>query len=132
VVKIEGKRLSLDDIENQILRPIWRDHRVHFGLNRGSMDAPNMDARAYTALTIKQQLKDSGVSFINDDRGVRLSGGTLFVAQLFGDYQSDFAQDRKTLLKLLAHYVRDKKALYLLAHQGPISYVSNKALNSPQ
>lgn len=131
IVKVAGEKLCLNDIEHRILRPLWHDHRIHFGLNRGTMDSPNMDGRAYTAKTIKQQLKDSGVGFMNDDRGLKFNNGVLQVSRLFGDYRTDFAKDEKTLLKLFAHYVQDKKALYLLGHQGPIQYLSNSRLNTP-
>lgn len=131
VVKVAGQKLSLDDIEHRILRPLWQDHRIHFGLNRAAMDSPNMAPRAYTADNIKPQLKASAVEFINDDRGLAFDDGALVLSRVFSDYRQDFAVDHKTLLKFFAHYAKDRKALYLLGHQGPIRYVSNPALNSP-
>ena len=32
-VSIEGRKLSLNDIEHHILRPIWRDPRIHYALS---------------------------------------------------------------------------------------------------
>ena len=46
---IEGKPVSLDDIEHRILRPIWQDHRLHFVLNCASIGCPNLSQNAYTA-----------------------------------------------------------------------------------
>ena len=30
---VEGEKITLDDIEHRILRPIWRDPRIHYVLN---------------------------------------------------------------------------------------------------
>lgn len=130
-IKVADQRLSLADIEDNILRPIWKDHRIHFGLNCASMDCPNMDRRAYTAATIKAQLKEAGMRFVNDDRGVRYTDGKLTVSRLFDIYRNDFAEDPKTLMKVFAHYARDKKALYLLGYQGEIYYSEDMRLNTP-
>lgn len=130
-VKVANQQLSLGEIENSILRPIWQDHRIHFGLNCASMDCPNMDRRAYTAATIKAQLKEAGTRFVNDDRGVHFADGKLTVSRIFDVYRDDFAQDPKTLMKVFAHYARDKKALYLLGYEGEILYSSDMRLNTP-
>ncbi|MFA5493144.1 MAG: DUF547 domain-containing protein [Porticoccaceae bacterium] len=130
-VKVAKQKLSLRDIEQDILRPIWKDHRIHFGLNCASMDCPNMDGRAYTGATIREQLRNSGTRFVNDDSGVRYADGKLTVSRLFDIYQQDFAPDTKTLLKVFAHYAVDKKALYLLGYQGELFYSQDLRLNSP-
>ena len=42
LVSVEGERLSLHDIEHRILRPIWKDNRVHYALNCASLGCPNL------------------------------------------------------------------------------------------
>lgn len=130
-VTVAKQKLSLRDIEQDILRPIWKDHRIHFGLNCASMDCPNMDSRAYTGATIREQLRNSGMRFVNDDSGVLYADGKLTVSRIFDIYQQDFAPDTKTLLKVFAHYAVDKKALYLLGYQGELFYSQDLRLNSP-
>jgi hypothetical protein len=34
---VEGEPLSLDDVEHRILRPIWRDPRIHYAVNCASI-----------------------------------------------------------------------------------------------
>ena len=41
LVAVEGEALSLDDIEHRILRPIWRDPRIHYAVNCASIGCPN-------------------------------------------------------------------------------------------
>ena len=49
LVIIEGKKLSLDNIEHDILRPIWKDNRVHYAVNCASIGCPNLQNSAFTA-----------------------------------------------------------------------------------
>ena len=128
-VKIERKKLSLNDIEHRILRPIYRDHRVLFGLNRTTRDCPNLPNRAFTASNIKTQLKAAGRRFINNNIGLRYADGVLSASWLFEEYMTDFADDKKTLQKVFAHYAQDMKALYVLGYTGTIQYMRDPRLN---
>jgi len=130
-VKIAGQKLSLNDIEHRILRPIWKDHRIHFGLNCATLGCPNMLPRALTGATLKSQLRAAGRQFVNDERGVHYADGKLRVSRLFDWYRDDFASDQKGLLKLFAYYADDSKALYLLGYGGEIDYAYDWDLNSP-
>lgn len=130
-IEVAGERLSLDDIEHRILRPIWRDHRVLFGLNCATLDCPNMQPSAYTGATVASQLSAAGRAFVNGDKGVHYDRGQLKASRLFQVYRSDFAGDDKGLIRLFAHYASDMKALYLLGFQGAIQYRQDLRLNMP-
>jgi len=130
-VRIAKEKLSLNDIEHRILRPIWKDHRILFGLNCATHDCPNLSAKAYTADNIKELLAAAGKRFINEDAGVIYSDGVLYASRLFQDYLADFAVDERMLKKVFAHYSQDMKALYMLGYQGEISYVTDSRLNMP-
>jgi hypothetical protein len=45
LVTIEGERVSLDDIEHRILRPLWKDNRLHYALNCASSGLPQSRTR---------------------------------------------------------------------------------------
>lgn len=49
LVLVEDEEVSLDDIEHRILRPIWRDPRIHYAVNCASIGCPNLIDTAYTA-----------------------------------------------------------------------------------
>jgi len=42
LVTVEDTPLTLDDIEHAILRPIWKDPRIHYGVNCASVGCPNL------------------------------------------------------------------------------------------
>ncbi|MGH2576750.1 MAG: DUF547 domain-containing protein [Actinomycetota bacterium] len=48
IAKVAGRALSLNDIEHGVLRPIWRDPRIHYAVNCASIGCPNLAGRAYT------------------------------------------------------------------------------------
>jgi hypothetical protein len=129
LVQVAHTPISLNDIENRILRPIWKDHTIHFGLNCTDMTCPGLLPQAFTGKNVTALLKQSGRDFINKQNGVTLKNGKLFAAGIFGQYRSDFAKDDKMMLKVFAHYAEDRLALYLLGFQGKIDYVHDHSLN---
>ncbi len=68
---VEGEKLSLDDIEHRILRPIWKDERIHYGVNCASLGCPNLQPAAYTGENTEALLDKGAKEFINHARGVR-------------------------------------------------------------
>ena len=57
---VEGVELSLNDIENRILRRIWRDPRVYYAVNCASVGCPNLRKTASTASTARRCWVSSG------------------------------------------------------------------------
>ncbi|MGV6808231.1 MAG: DUF547 domain-containing protein, partial [bacterium] len=131
LVRVAGKKLSLNDIEHRILRPIWRDHRIHFGLINTSIGGPEPIPAAFTAANTKSQLVEAGKRYINHPRAVTVDTGQMKLSSLFKWYERDFGKDPKTMKKVLAHYAQDKTALYLLGYHGEIDYAYDWRLNAP-
>ena len=52
LITVEGEELTLNDIEHRILRPIWRDPRIHYAVNCASIGCPNLQAHAFTGSDI--------------------------------------------------------------------------------
>ena len=131
LTQVVGEELSLNDIEHRILRPIWKDFKIHFGLVCASLGCPNIQPTDFTVANHRSLLKEAGREFVNHSRGLQLEKNKLRVSSLFDWYEKDFAPDRKTLLKIFAHYADDRKALYLLGFNGDISYNYDWRINSP-
>ena len=130
---IEGKPVTLNDIEHRILRPIWQDHRLHYVLNCASIGCPNLNRQAYQAELIDQQLAGAQANFLRHPRAVTLTdSGKLQVTSLFDWYLIDFAQDISGLLAYLAAQRPDLAAdLSALVDEGnpKIDYVYDWDLN---
>ena len=131
IASVAGQKISLNDIEHRILRPLWQDHKVHFGLACGGLGCPNLQPLAFTSANSRALLKKSGHEFVEHPRGVQLENGELHVSKLFEWYKADFAKDDKKLLKVFARYASDRDALYLLGFNGKIDYTHDWRINAP-
>lgn len=130
---VAGQPLSLNEIERSILVPVWKDHRVLFGLACGGLGCPDIQARACTGPNSRELLTSAGRRFVNSDRGVSIAGaqGPMHASRVLETYERDFGRDRKDFLRLMAHYAEDRKALYLLGYKGDIQYRDDWTLNAP-
>ena len=90
ICRIGGKKISLDDIEHRILRPRFKDPRIHFVVNCASKSCPPLRSEPYSGKILDQQLDDATRSFLNDPTQNYLQGKTLYVSSLFKWYKGDF------------------------------------------
>lgn len=110
LVVIEGRKLSLDNIEHDILRKIWRDPRVHYAVNCASISCPNLMAKPFTASELDQMLTQGARDYINHPRGVRVSGGTVYLSSIYSWYSADFgASDQELIQHLMAYAAPELK-----------------------
>jgi hypothetical protein len=92
-VKIGGKTITLDHIEHGILRPEFKDPRVHFAVNCASRGCPQLYGEPFTGAQLDVQLNAVTHLFINDPRLNRLEDNTLYVSSIFKWFSEDFNDD---------------------------------------
>ncbi len=97
VLTVKGEKLSLNNIEHGILRPLFRDARVHFAVNCASVGCPNLALTAYEAPTINAQLDAAARNYVNSQRGFQVKGGRLIASQIFDWYGGDFGGPKGVL-----------------------------------
>ena len=93
VVRLNGGTVSLDHIEHDILRPRFKDPRVHFAINCAAKSCPPLRPEPYLAEKLDQQLDDVTRSFINNPKSYRLEGRNLHVSRIFKWFSEDFDED---------------------------------------
>ncbi len=101
---VEGEALSLDDIEHRILRPIWRDPRIHYALNCAAVGCPNLARSAYTSANLDKLLNQGAKNFINHPRGVLAEDGTLNVSSIYAWFAEDFGGGDGAVIAHLMKY----------------------------
>jgi len=92
-VRIDRNVISLDDIEHGILRPRFKDPRVHFAVNCASIGCPSLLSEPYEGSKLDEQLDHSARSFINNSQRNRFDGRTLYVSSIFKWFSEDFHDD---------------------------------------
>ncbi len=93
IAHIDGDVLTLDHIEHHILRPRFKDPRIHVALNCASKSCPPLRSEPYEGDALDRQLTEMTEAFINDPERNRLQGKTLYVSRIFRWYSEDFDED---------------------------------------
>ena len=104
LLHIEGEEVSLDDIEHRILRPFWRDPRLHYALNCAALGCPNLQPRAFAAATAEAMLDEAARAYVNHPRGARIVEGRLHVSSIYVWYKPDFGGDDRGVIAHLRRY----------------------------
>lgn len=105
LVTVEGEPLSLDDIEHRILRPIWKDPRVHYAVNCAAIGCPGLCPTAFTAANAEELLDQAARAFVNHPRGARTEDGRgLVVSSIYVWFRDDFGDG--TDAAVIAHLAR--------------------------
>ncbi|MCP4878647.1 MAG: DUF547 domain-containing protein, partial [Gammaproteobacteria bacterium] len=104
LLSVEGEALSLNDIEHRILRPIWRDPRIHYAVNCASIGCPNLRLRVFTGGTTESMLDRAAREFINHPRGASIEGGKLRVSSIYDWFIDDFGGDDAGVIRHLKQY----------------------------
>lgn len=105
LITVEGRTLSLDDIEHRILRPIWNDPRIHYAVNCASVGCPALAKQAFDADLLEDQLDQAARGFINHPRAIYRDGdGGFVLSSLYDWYREDFgARDVQFVTHLLTY-----------------------------
>lgn len=90
ICRIDGDIITLDNIEHDILRPRFRDPRVHFAVNCASKGCPPLRSEPYRGSTLDKQLDDSVSSAINNPARCRLERKILYLNKIFDWFSEDF------------------------------------------
>jgi hypothetical protein len=102
--RVAGRELTLDQLENKLIRPRFRDPRIHFALVCAARSCPPLQERAFRGATLERTLERLTRAFINSPRGVRLGQGKPRISKIFDWYAADFRAAAGSVGKYLARY----------------------------
>jgi Protein of unknown function, DUF547 len=107
---ISGKKYTLNDIENKLIRAKYNDPRVHFVLVCGANGCPPLINSAYLPETLEKQLDKQTKIALNNANFIKVNSSSkkVEVSQIFEWYNGDFVTKSQTLLDFINQY-RDVK-----------------------
>ena len=129
ITVINGRQLTLNQIEHNILRPIYNDPRMHYALNCASLGCPNLNRVAYTADNVDELLEAGAFAFISHERAVGFSGKKLVLSSIYDWYQVDFGGSEHAVVEHIKKYSNATLTTRLDSFNGKISYDYDWALN---
>ncbi len=131
LMTIQGQKVSLNDIEHRILRPLWKDNRIHYAVNCASLGCPNLQPAAYTPGNTETILEMGAREYVNHERGARWEGNRLYLSSIYDWFQADFGDSEEGVILHLLQYAEPDLAKKLKNFHGKISYDYDWRINEP-
>ncbi len=117
---VGGHAYTLDEIEQDIIRPRFHEPRIHFALVCAAMGCPPLRSEAYRGGDLAAQLDDQARLFLLDSpqkNRVDVATRTLFLSPIFvsfRDYIKDFGGSERSVGQFVARYYPEGPARQLL------------------
>ena len=129
---VAGIPLTLDNIEHDILRPIWQDNRIHYAVNCAAMGCPDLASEAFSRDNTERLLNQGAKAFVNHLRGVELLDEAFGVtSSIYFWYIEDFGNSESGILKHLLTYAEGDLANQLTGFDGSLDHEYDWSLNAP-
>jgi hypothetical protein len=104
-INIAGRQYDLNQIEHNILRPLFKDARIHAAINCASVSCPRLRAEAYTADKLDKQLDEAMRAFLLDEIRNQPGGTEARLSPIFSWFSGDFARDRGSVRAYVNYYL---------------------------
>ncbi len=104
------KKITLDEIENKELRPVYKDARFHFVLVCGAMGCPPITNFAYVPDKLEQQMERQVKAALNNGTFIKVNDDDkkVLLAEIFKWYEADFKQEGTNVLGFINKYRENK------------------------
>lgn len=97
-ITLTGESMSLDYLENEIIRMQFKEPRIHFALNCASVSCPPLLSKPYSSSDLETVLAAQTKAYLNSAEGCSDEG---IVSQLFEWFAADFEAAEGSVLKFI-------------------------------
>lgn len=93
-VTVDGEKMNLKSLEDDIIRHGFKDPRIHAALNCASVGCPQLPREAFLPERLDEQLESEMKKFINEERNCRIdaAAGTATLSKIFDWFRKDFEE----------------------------------------
>ena len=130
ILDVAGKHLSLDDIEHNILRPVFKDPRVHYAVNCASIGCPNLQTEAFSGAKLDSQLNTGAKAYVNSARGITVEDGQVRASSIYQWFQTDFGGSEAAVLEHVRQFANPALKAQLKGKASISSYGYDWSLNT--
>lgn len=122
--RLDGKSVSLNDIEHGTLRPQFKEPRTHFALVCASGGCPILRNEAYWPDIVEAQLETDAHRFIHNPDKVRYDAdaGVLYCSKIFKWYGEDFLRVAPSVPDYIGTYLNPSSPLSALTEIRHLTY----------
>lgn len=127
---LAGTQITLNDIENKIIRPQFKDSRIHFALVCAAKGCPKIAGFAFSPEKVEQQLQQLAVNAMNNTQFTRVEkeNKKVLLSEIFNWYKDDFIAEAPNLLS----YVNKYRSIKIDANFSVGNYTYNWKLNEAE
>ena len=95
---VMSRKMTLDEIEHQVLRAKFNEPRIHVALVCAAMGCPILRNEPYTGDKLDAQLKDQSAGFVKDSQKFRIdrNTSTVYLSSIFKWFGEDFVKSYGT------------------------------------
>lgn len=128
---IARQKMSLDDIQHGVLRPLYKDPRIHFGLSAGTVGSGDILPEAYNMDNVEELLeRNTKRFFTKTNKGVSVEDGVMVVSTIMKWYKKDFGSNDLMMKAFIKKYVNPEMER-LIDQTRKTSYQYDWTLNKP-
>jgi len=90
IIPIGDKTYSLNQVENEIIRPRFNEPRIHFAVNCAAKSCPPLLNEAFVSEKLNAQLQKQTKAFLNNATSNSISSNEIKLSKIFDWYKADF------------------------------------------
>ena len=101
--KLAKQDITLNDVENKMLRAVFKDPYIHFAIVCGANGCPPLISGAYFPDTIYTQMYEQAGEALNNPDFIKVNNGTKTaeISKIFEWYKEDFTLDYKDVIEFI-------------------------------
>ena len=103
-IEIEGQIYDLNNIEHGIIRPKFKEPRIHFAVNCAARSCPKLSNRAYTPENLDTQLTKAAQDFLADTNKNQIAANEVRLSKIFSWYGLDFKSNGTSIISYINQF----------------------------
>ena len=102
-VKVFGRTVTLNQVEHEMIRPVFDEPRAHFALVCAAKGCPPLRPEAYDGARLDAQLDDQARIFLSQKakNDASKAGETAYLSPIFKWYMKDFGGSKRSVLRFV-------------------------------
>ncbi|MBI4845508.1 MAG: DUF547 domain-containing protein [Candidatus Omnitrophica bacterium] len=121
------KKITLDEIEDKIMRPELKDPRTRFALVCAAKGCPALNAEPFNADNLDIMLENSAINFLNDASKNLLDkqNNVLYLSAVFKWFKDDFGE----VIPFISKYLPQEEVNFIRINKPAIKFQYDWNLN---
>jgi hypothetical protein len=119
---IGGRKVSLYELEHDIIRKEFTEPRIHFALVYASRSSPGLINEPYTGKNLIEKLEEQGIYFFSKPENARwdTEDNILYLSRIVDWFYTDFGSTDSEIVEFILNYVEAQIFFHLRLNKNNI------------